>query len=127
MPDILDVDQFKWKKRIILVFTDLPSEEACAWQIRALSERKNELSDRDLLILKVNQKNKALDPLTGKQYDLKSDFYSMYESEYGAFGLILIGKDGGIKLNSKKPIEPQIIFSLIDGMPMRQAEMRKSP
>ena len=38
------------------------------------------------------------------------------------FGLILIGKDGGIKLNSRKTSLEEI-FSLIDTMPMRQEEM----
>ena len=36
--------------------------------------------------------------------------------------LILIGKDGGIKLNSRKTSLEEI-FSLIDTMPMRQEEM----
>ena len=38
------------------------------------------------------------------------------------FRLILIGKDGRIKLNSKK-ISLEEIFALIDTMPMRQEEM----
>jgi hypothetical protein len=40
------------------------------------------------------------------------------------FEIILIGKDGGVKLRSKTPISLEELFSLIDAMPMRRQEMR---
>ena len=42
----------------------------------------------------------------------------------GAFAVILVGKDGGEKLRSDKPIPWQVLQSTIDAMPMRQGEMR---
>jgi hypothetical protein len=40
------------------------------------------------------------------------------------FEVILIGKDGGVKLRAKTPISIQELFSLIDAMPMRRQELR---
>ena len=40
------------------------------------------------------------------------------------FWIVLIGKDGGVKLRSDDAGLDQI-FDLIDSMPMRQAEMRE--
>ncbi len=40
------------------------------------------------------------------------------------FQVLLIGKDGGIKMRSATPVAAEDILSLIDSMPMRQQEMR---
>jgi hypothetical protein len=37
--------------------------------------------------------------------------------------LIVITKDGGVKLDQATPVELPALFALIDAMPMRQAEM----
>ncbi|MFD1470599.1 DUF4174 domain-containing protein [Hymenobacter caeli] len=42
-----------------------------------------------------------------------------------AFGVVLIGKDGGAKRSSARPLAPADLFSTIDQMPMRQQEMRR--
>ena len=39
--------------------------------------------------------------------------------------LILLGKDGGIKLKRNDRVKFEEIFSLIDSMPMRKDEMRQ--
>ncbi len=41
-----------------------------------------------------------------------------------AFRLRLVGRDGGVKLESSRPVAPAEIWALIDAMPMRQAETR---
>jgi hypothetical protein len=38
----------------------------------------------------------------------------------GEFTFILIGKDGGEKYRSTRPVTLKTLYSLIDGMPMRQ-------
>lgn len=38
--------------------------------------------------------------------------------------ILLVGKDGGIKLRRNGVLEPRDLFGLIDTMPMRQREMR---
>jgi len=39
------------------------------------------------------------------------------------FQVLLIGKDGGVKLRSSEPVSMKDLFGLIDSMPMRQQEM----
>jgi hypothetical protein len=41
-------------------------------------------------------------------------------------GVVLIGKDGGVKLRNDYVVAPQKILDLIDGMPMRRAEIMKN-
>ena len=42
-----------------------------------------------------------------------------------AFGVVLIGKDGGAKRSSTRPLAPADLFGTVDQMPMRQEEMRR--
>ena len=43
----------------------------------------------------------------------------------GQFRVILVGKDGGVKLSSGSPVSAATLFALIDAMPMRRDEMRQ--
>jgi hypothetical protein len=43
----------------------------------------------------------------------------------GAFTVVLVGKDGGVKLKRADRVALGDIFGLIDSMPMRQHEMLK--
>lgn len=42
-----------------------------------------------------------------------------------AFAVLLIGKDGGVKLREGMPVEAKQLYELIDSMPMRQREMKR--
>jgi hypothetical protein len=55
----------------------------------------------------------------------KDSDYQKYKIKPNQFALLLIGKDGGEKLRSTRPVELKSIFGLIDSMPMRQAEKAK--
>jgi len=39
------------------------------------------------------------------------------------FCVVLVGKDGGVKLREVAPVEATRLFALIDSMPMRQYEI----
>jgi hypothetical protein len=41
-----------------------------------------------------------------------------------AFEVLLVGKDGGVKLRRQAPVDPHEINALIDTMPMRREEMK---
>ena len=46
--------------------------------------------------------------------------------EHSFTGIVLIGKDGGVKMKKEFQVDPKTVFTLIDGMPMRRAEMERS-
>ena len=41
------------------------------------------------------------------------------------FRIVLVGKDGGTKLNTTSPLGTGALYATIDAMPMRQNEMRR--
>jgi hypothetical protein len=67
------------------------------------------ITERDLKIEAV-ELNNAL----AKRYHIKS----------GQFTLLLIGRDGGEKYRTHKPVTTQKLFDIIDAMPMRQSEIQ---
>lgn len=100
------LDDFKWKNRLVILFGN-DSSKALESQKRILQKHEKGVKERDILIFEANDAIK-------NQLKVSPDFQ----------GLVLIGKDGGIKL--KKPFEVPIneLFELIDGMPMRKSEIR---
>jgi Domain of unknown function (DUF4174) len=48
-----------------------------------------------------------------------------YNVRQGVFAVLLVGKDGGVKLNHQNETRLEDIFALIDFMPMRREEMRQ--
>jgi hypothetical protein len=50
-----------------------------------------------------------------------------FKVEPSEFLVILIGKDGGEKLNSRTPVPVDQLTQLIDSMPMRKSETKQKP
>jgi hypothetical protein len=42
-----------------------------------------------------------------------------------AFRVVLVGKDGGVKLSAGTPVTADTLYRLVDSMPMRRREMRE--
>jgi len=96
-----------WENRLIILFPD-EGDNAFDRQKKLLLSRQKDLEERDIVLLKANESIKT-------QLNQDSDFH----------GILLIGKDGGIKLKAPFVVQPDVIFTLIDGMPMRRSEMNK--
>lgn len=61
-------------------------------------------------------------------YDFKTKgkhFFDKYQVSKSDFTLLLIGKDGFVKMRSKEVMAAERIYALVDAMPMRKDEMRK--
>ena len=101
-----DLSEYRWKNRLII----LVSTESNTEQLKLLKEVEKQLKERDILVLEKYPDANDLESL-----GIKNNFE----------GVLLIGKDGGIKLQRPFIVEPQVIFDLVDSMPMRKSEMRR--
>lgn len=85
-----------------------------------ISAYEKELKERDIVIFLSHN---------GKRYDTDLKRTGSETERYipkDFSGYLLIGKDGGIKSKRPYPIHPEEIFTLIDGMPVRKAEMNSN-
>ena len=114
-----DFREFKWKKRILLLIDTKNDLNTRNLQLSKFNARYNEMKERDLVLFVYNGKE-VLDR-DGMLTNINPDNLT-----YGEFqGIILIGKDGGIKLKRDDQIDLETIFELIDSMPMRKDEIRQ--
>lgn len=115
--------EYRWEKRIIILVSGKDATISSQKQLEALVSKKSALEERDLILFLLNKHSVVCSNKDASQIDavklrkeLKID---------GAFeGVILIGKDSGVKMREEFHVEPQKIFDLIDSMPMRQTEMK---
>ncbi|NNF34712.1 MAG: DUF4174 domain-containing protein [Saprospiraceae bacterium] len=109
------LNTFKWKNRILII---QQQEEF----FQTMKTKVKELKDRDMIIIHIQDDHLYSFPQSLNLDSKEVTNYFGFEKNNSY--VILIGKDGGIKLN-KASTSCNEIFDLIDSMPMRQSEMRK--
>jgi hypothetical protein len=122
--DTIDLGDYQWKNRILLVFAESDERPEYNDFMDAWLQAQEGVEDRDLLVFQVLIEGRSKGPrgpLTPKQGD---DLRKRFATAGEPFGVVLIGKDGGVKLRSSSAGVEQV-FRLIDTMPMRRAEMRE--
>lgn len=106
----INLNDFLWINRPIVVLADSPGDPRFVEQMRLLRERLPDLKDRDVVVI------------TDTEPSQKTDLRQKLRPR--GFMLVLIGKDGGIKLRKPSPWNVREISRIIDKMPMRRQEMR---
>lgn len=120
-----DLQSYRWQKRLLLIFA--PSPETSAYQAleRQLQEQASGVRERDLLVFRLLEQG----PSSGPGGDISPAGAKALRQRFGitpgTFTVVLVGKDGGVKLKGQGQGGLTDIFGLIDSMPMRQREMGK--
>ena len=110
----------EWNNRVVLVFGN-PSDPKIGDQIELLESQEAELADRDMVIIQVSGEKAR--SVYGKASGLNASAIRKEAKVSGErFQVLLVGKDGGVKLRSDSVVRNVEIFDLIDSMPMRKAE-----
>ena len=118
------LEPYRWKNRIVLLFGSTANATAQK-QLAELKKDPAGMTDRDLLIFHVDKKETRLINQSSHPALSAKKLRSRYNSGKNEFRYILIGKDGGVKLNKTEFVANTRLFTVIDAMPMRQREMRK--
>jgi len=120
-----DLASYHWKNRVIIISAPSTATENYKIQRGELDNRTEGVLDRDLLVLDLfdNEQSRVGDLF------LTDDDVSKLKKLFGLkpdqFQVILIGKDGTIKLRSDKPVPTSELSRLIDTMPIRKEEIRR--
>ena len=105
----IELSRYLWKNRIILTFADDQDHPDLIRLKAEMKENNCGILNRDLLHFHLSNDGKTGNLTT------KND---------QSFRILLIGKDGGIKYESKRSISLIQLFVLIDSIPMRKNEMQ---
>jgi len=121
----MDLTQFQWKNRLLFIFAQDASHPLFKDLQSQIAAQKAEVDGRDLIVFEVTAQGPArmnTRPLDRKEADSIRNHFTVPDD---TFSLILVGKDGGIKLKRSDRVDLRAVFDLIDAMPMRQREMRQ--
>jgi hypothetical protein len=108
----------QWKNRIILLYAPSASAAELKRQREIFAADPTGIKERDLIVREVLADNLS----EADQTYLKGKL-NVSES---TFQVLLIGKDGGVKIRQRTPLATKQLYGTIDGMYMRKQEMKKS-
>jgi len=100
---------YKWEARPVIIFADSEKDPRFQRQVANLAARSDDMTERDVVIL--------MDTDPGADSALRKMFRPR------DFQILLIGKDGEIKLRRPHPITAEDLNRQIDRMPIRRREM----
>lgn len=90
-----------------------PDDPRVVQQHAALKHDAAALSERDVVVQDITPES------------ARRERSELGVDSQAAFEVLLIGKDGQVKLRRAKPVAVSELTALIDTMPMRQREMRQ--
>jgi hypothetical protein len=108
--DEVDLSQFKWKKRPVVVFAESELDPAFGDQMQLLRARPEELIARDVVVI--------TDTEPEKMSDLRRKLRPR------GFMLVIMNKEGTVNVRKPFPWDVREITRSIDKMPIRQREIR---
>jgi hypothetical protein len=123
--DPLDLTQFQWKNRLLFLFAPNRNHPSFDTLHKSLLAQKSEAADRDLMIFEILETGPSSLNTEDLDRQTAQSLREKFDISRGRYTVILVGKDGGIKLNRQGQIRLEDIFALIDTMPMRQEERRQ--
>ncbi|WP_281968093.1 DUF4174 domain-containing protein [Roseovarius nanhaiticus] len=107
----VDLKQFRWKNRPLVVFADSPNDPQFIRQMELLTNELPRLIERDVVIL--------------TDTDPEGDSALRQQLRPRGFMLALIVKDGTIYLRKPVPWDVREITRTIDKLPMREREIEE--
>ncbi|BBX67462.1 DUF4174 domain-containing protein [Mycolicibacterium psychrotolerans] len=122
-----ELDDYRWERRPLLVFAPTDNDPQLVETLGRIEADRCDFVSRDMVLgVLVTEGTSTLD---GKAMDAEESqrLAQRYGLDDNAFGVLLIGKDGGEKLRVNDVPDLRAIYALIDGMPMRRGEMRADP
>ena len=118
---------YQWQRRPLLLFAPAENDPRLVETVRRIEATRCDFAHRDMVLgLIVTEGASTLD---GHVVDTSQArrLFSQFGIGANSFSAVLIGKDGGEKLRVNDVPDLPAIYAVIDGMPMRSAEMAADP
>ena len=116
------LSEYRWNKRVLVISAATADDRNLVEQQQELATTAEAFANRDMVLVTLldNAVSTAGDrELTTAEASAARAFVGI---ETGSFSLLLIGKDGSVKLSAESATPMTEIYALIDTMPMRQRE-----
>lgn len=124
-----NIQKHRWEHRILIVQTTDVDSKKFVDQLKTFKGQEKGLVERKLILYKTIENQfelisfKNTRPLNSGT--ISDRFRNKYLENNNDFKILLLGLDGGIKLQQEKILSIETLYNTIDAMPMRQREMNK--
>lgn len=118
-PDLpQSLEQFRDKKRVLIIFADAQDDRALI-QDEWLRKAQMRLIEEDVEVFSIA--GGGAFALFDDEWELDADDIreELQGPPSGEFGLILVGRDGTVKLRSSEPRTPEEIFEAFEILPKK--------
>ncbi len=119
-----DLSKHQWENRLILLITDDENNSTFQAQLAEFRKDLTGLDERKLIIYQV-MPGAYRTGLDGNNKKTSARLYQDYKKTDSGFEVILLGLDGGIKLQQNKLLPLEKLYATIEAMPMRLREMER--
>ncbi|MBC8769333.1 DUF4174 domain-containing protein [Arenibacter sp. BSSL-BM3] len=123
-----DLKEHQWENRVVLIVSQNEDSMEFQHQIAEFNRLPKELMTRKMLIYEVLPGRYRImnNQIKGKENEwiTSTTLFDKFANKEEDFKVVLIGLDGGIKLEKTEVLTTTELFGTIDAMPMRRAEMK---
>ena len=124
-----NLEKHTWKNRILLVKTSDSASDIYQEQIKEFRNATDELKVRKFVLYKITGDHFEMINFTNPELNdsgkIAGKPIGMSLNDKENFEVILIGLDGGIKLQQTEVLTKEALFNIVDAMPMRRYEINK--
>lgn len=115
------------KKRVLLLFSKSRSDAQLDRQLGLFNDQRSGFDERKTVVFTISggREPMAFIGYASLPFGAGRDLQSKFSPAPQGLTVVLIGLDGTEKGRWQHPVDPQVLFDLIDTMPMRQEEAKK--
>lgn len=124
VPPAAAIETYRWKKRPVIVFAPSDQDARLVRQKSIVGGNRTAFLDRDIVVIYVVGGTLSHDLGPGPGVNAGA-LRSKFRIGEAGFRVLLVGKDGGVKIDSPTPLAAADLFAEIDRMPMRRDEIRR--
>jgi hypothetical protein len=114
------VAAMQWEQRVVLISAPAANDSSLAAQRAVFAGMGDATTERDLRLVEIV--GEAVIGAADTAAALRRD----YRLPDKGFAVVLLGKDGGVKLRATAPLSAARLMGVIDAMPMRRSERRRA-
>ncbi len=124
-----DIDTHRWEHRLLIIKSATDQHPSYQAQLLEIHNSERGYEERKLLVYHIIGDNYILRSPGKKEMMATGKVSSRIEEliidTSNDFEVILIGLDGGVKHRTDHLLTTDVLFGIIDVMPMRKAELRR--
>lgn len=125
-----NLQKHKWENRILIVKTSDINSDKYVEQIKELENSDAGMRDRKFVLYKIyGDQYKMTDFQNNKLNNsgtVASQYFGKILNDNYEFEIILIGLDGGVKLQQTEILTKQELYETVDSMQMRSSEIKRN-